>query len=109
MAARVTVTAGRRGGESAVSRGWRWRLSRSAGERESPDVVILGGKHSHAAFWQWLTKYSDIFLKRSQLCSFLAHYFYHIITRSQVKNTLSSLSYSPILQCPLNRIESTEA
>ena len=40
MPARVTVTAGRRGGASAVSRGWRWRLSRCAGEKEDSDVII---------------------------------------------------------------------
>lgn len=52
MAARVTVTVGRRGGESAVSRGWRWRLSRSAGEKEFSDVTVLPGKCTHDAFWQ---------------------------------------------------------
>lgn len=52
MAARVTVTVGRRGGESAVSRGWRWRLSRSAGEKEFLDVTVLPGKCTHNAFWQ---------------------------------------------------------
>lgn len=33
-AARVTVTAGRRGGASAASRGWRWQRSHCAGEQE---------------------------------------------------------------------------
>lgn len=46
MAARVTVTAERRGGASAASRGWRWQLSRCAGEREDSDVVTdHGNKH----------------------------------------------------------------
>lgn len=40
MPAQVTVTAGRRGGASAASRGWRWRLSRCAGEEEDSDVII---------------------------------------------------------------------
>lgn len=40
MAARVTVTAGRRGGVSAVSRGWQWQLSRCAGEEEDSLVII---------------------------------------------------------------------
>lgn len=40
MAAQVTVTTGRRGGASAVSRGWRWQLSRCAGEEEDSDVII---------------------------------------------------------------------
>lgn len=40
MAARVTVTAGRRGGVSAVSRGWQWQLSRCAGEEEDSVVII---------------------------------------------------------------------
>lgn len=35
MPAQVTVTAGRRGGASAASRGWRWRPSRCAGEKEA--------------------------------------------------------------------------
>lgn len=39
-AARVTVTVGRRGGASAVSHGWRLRLSRCAGEKEDSDVII---------------------------------------------------------------------
>lgn len=45
MPAQVTVTVGRRGGASAVSRGWRWRLSCCAGEKEDSDVII-----SHRAF-----------------------------------------------------------
>ncbi len=40
MPAQVTVTLGRRGGASAVSRGWQWRLSRCAGEKEDADVII---------------------------------------------------------------------
>lgn len=40
MAAQVTVTAGRRGGASAVSHGWRWQLSRCAGEEEDSDAII---------------------------------------------------------------------
>lgn len=40
MAAQVTVTAGRRGGASAVSRGWRWQLSHCAGEEEDSNVII---------------------------------------------------------------------
>lgn len=35
--ARVTVTAGRRGGASAASRGWRWQLSHCAGEEEEEE------------------------------------------------------------------------
>lgn len=40
MAAQVTVTAGRKGGVSAVSHGWRWRLSRCAGEKEDSDALM---------------------------------------------------------------------
>jgi len=41
MPAQVTVTAARRGGASAVSRGWRWRPSRCAGEKEESSTWIL--------------------------------------------------------------------
>lgn len=50
MAAQVTVTTGRRGGASAVSRGWRWQLSRCAGEEEDSDVIIT--YRTLKFFWQ---------------------------------------------------------
>lgn len=46
-AARVTVTAGRRGGASAASRGWRWQLSHCAGEEEEEDWHINYHLHSY--------------------------------------------------------------
>lgn len=67
MAAQVTVTAGRRGEASAVSHGWRWRLSRFAGEEEDSDVinkcrapVIYNNAHK---FYQWWRKNSDFLLE----------------------------------------------
>lgn len=47
MPAQVTVTAARRGGASAVSPGWRWRLSRCAGEKE---LLYFLATHTQVAF-----------------------------------------------------------
>lgn len=71
MPARVTVTAGRKGGASAVSRGWRWRLSRSAGEEEESDVIntsrpiILLTSHTQVNFKQGWKKYSQLYFSKS--------------------------------------------
>ena len=67
MAAQVTVTAGRRGGASAVSRGWRWQLSRCAGEEQDAAVIITyrALTFTQVAFFQWRKKFLLLYLSKS--------------------------------------------
>lgn len=66
MVAQVTVTAERRGGASAVSRGWRWLRSHCAGEEEDSLSALhfyFKTKYIQVTCSQRKEKYSDIQVK----------------------------------------------
>lgn len=67
MAAQVTVTVGRKGGASAVSRGWRWRLSLCAGEMVLSDALITKDCFS-SHFLEVVEKVFNIYIRKNTPC-----------------------------------------
>lgn len=68
MAAQVTVTAGRRGEVSAVSRGWQWRLSRCAGEEADADVITNSSILIHSVQMFLKSNYDVETMRIIQVC-----------------------------------------
>lgn len=77
-AARVMVTAGRRGGASAASPGWRWRLLRCAGERR-----VLGFISTTEIYKNYCEKKSHIYSGFSFFCCF---FFFNKVTHFTLLN-----------------------